>query len=174
VIAVIGSSALTHDGAVIATRTRSAHPPTVKLLSPRPGTTLGSAGNVAIRWKAADADGDPLDVVVSFSTDGGRTLRTLTMGGFAGRTTVPAAQFGRTSNGRIRIAVNDGFDEVVALPTGGQRRRRQGDLRGEAHAEVSSWGRAPPQSCRRRRCPTIRPSSRRRAPSASARRRREM
>jgi hypothetical protein len=122
VIAVIGSSALTHDGAVIATRTRSAHPPTVKLLRPRPGTTLGSAGNVAIRWKAADADGDPLDVVVSFSTDGGRTLRTLTMvASPAGRPCRPPSSAGpataasgspsttaSTRSWRFRLAVNGG------------------------------------------------------------------
>jgi hypothetical protein len=106
---------LTHDGKVIASKARSAHPPTVKLLSPKAGTSIGSTGNVAVRWKAADADGDPLEVTLSYSADGGRHFTNLAIGGFAGATKVPAALFGKATDGRIRITVNDGFDEASAL-----------------------------------------------------------
>jgi hypothetical protein len=106
---------LTRDGVVIATKTRSAHPPTVTLLTPATGARIASTGTVPVTWKAADADGDPLDVVLSYSDDGGRTFRGLAIGGFPGRTTVPAALFSKSTDGRIRIVVNDGFDEASAL-----------------------------------------------------------
>jgi hypothetical protein len=106
---------LTNNGHVVATRTRPARPPTVKLLSPRPGSRIGSTGNVTIRWKADDSNGDPLEVMLLYSADGGRSFHNLALGVFSGQTTtVPAALFSKTTNGRIRIAVNDGFDEVSA------------------------------------------------------------
>jgi hypothetical protein len=106
---------LVSGGAVIARKARSAHPPTVTLLSPAAGAKIGATGKVPVRWKAADADGDALQTTVSYSDDGGKSFKTLALGGFSGATTVPAELFGKASNGRIQVTVNDGFDDVSAL-----------------------------------------------------------
>ena len=100
---------------VLATRSASANAPTVQVISPRAGTRLRSRGNVPIRWQASDPDPDTeLQARVEYSTDGGRTYKPVTAVVGKSEASVPAALFGRTRNGRVRVTVNDGFREATA------------------------------------------------------------
>ncbi|MGI8512647.1 MAG: hypothetical protein ACR2NH_08450 [Solirubrobacteraceae bacterium] len=98
------------SGQVVARAARSAHAPSVRLLSPR-GGTIGRARTVAVRWRAADADRDPLTVFVDYSSDGGRRFRNVFMGPNRGTVALPSRYFTGSSNARIMVRVNDGFNE---------------------------------------------------------------
>lgn len=95
----------------IATRTRTAAAPKVSLVVPSVGTRLGTKPSVPVRWTASDADGDPLESSVDYSADGGRTWRTVSVGVTDGATTLPRSYFARSANARVRVRVNDGFNE---------------------------------------------------------------
>jgi hypothetical protein len=104
-----------HNGSVVARRDRSAHAPTVSVLSPPAGTQLsGSSANI-VRWQAQDADGDPLSVQVEYSVDDGKNYRVLTAGARGNHVSLPGNLFSRSEHARIRVRVNDGFNETVAV-----------------------------------------------------------
>lgn len=100
---------LVYEGKVIAARPRSAHAPRVGPVKVAPG-----ARQVEVAWKASDADGDPLTATVEYSADGGRTWRSV-----AAVSREPArlagALFSRSADARVRVTVNDGFDEAAAV-----------------------------------------------------------
>ena len=99
-----------HDGAVAASRAASAHPPTLRLLAPKPRTVLGKRrGPVVVRWRSADADGDHLTADVEWSGNGGRSYLPVYLGPDRGRAVLARAFFARTANGRVRVTVSDGF-----------------------------------------------------------------
>lgn len=102
------------SGSVAATRARSAHAPRVRLLAPRRGT-IGRGRTVAVRWSATDADGGLLSSSVDYSADGGRRWRTVlqsTRGSGAAR--LPSRYFTGSRDARVRVRVNDGFNQGVA------------------------------------------------------------
>jgi virginiamycin B lyase len=66
------SVAVTANGVTLTSRTRSAHPPTVKFLTPRGGSRAGRTATTSVRWKAHDADGDHLTSTIEYSADAGR------------------------------------------------------------------------------------------------------
>lgn len=104
---------LVRDGTVVSTITRSANAPKVTVLEP--GTArVGAGGRVTVRWRATDADGDPLTASVEYSTDAGRSYRAIGMteGSFM---RLPGRLFARTRTGRLRVVVNDGFDETAGV-----------------------------------------------------------
>jgi hypothetical protein len=94
-----------HGSDRAAARTRSAHAPTVRLTTAKPGR---------VAWKARDADGDTLLASVDYSADGGRSFRTVWSGPSTGRVSLPRALFGRSGNGEARVRVSDGFDQASA------------------------------------------------------------
>ena len=103
---------LVRDGRVLAARARSAHTPTIKILVPN-GKTIGAKGTVTVRWRAADIDGDALTATVQYAADGKHyravgVTRASTM-------RLPAALFARSTRGRIRVIVNDGFSDASAI-----------------------------------------------------------
>jgi hypothetical protein len=114
------SVAIMQGGAAIATRARSAHPPTIRVIAPAKGTTIGTTG--VVRWTANDADGDPLAATVAYSLDGGKRWRTIYSGPNTGSATLPGAYFSASRRARVLVRVNDGFDERGA--TSGRFRAR--------------------------------------------------
>lgn len=52
---------------------------------------------------------------MDYSTDAGRTWRTVVDGPDRGRATVPARALTRARRARVRVSTNDGFDEVAAV-----------------------------------------------------------
>ncbi|HEX3831600.1 MAG TPA: hypothetical protein VHW04_06485 [Solirubrobacteraceae bacterium] len=94
----------------------SAHAPTVKILAPKAGATLGRSGQaVTIRWRAADADPQTkLTAIVQYSTDDGRTFRTLWIGADRRSLQLPARLFVGSRRARVRVRVQDDFHEALA------------------------------------------------------------
>jgi hypothetical protein len=102
-------------GTKAAARVRgSAHSPRVRLLAPRPGIRVTGRG-LDVRWRASDPDGGTLTTTVDYSTDGGRNWRTLSVGPTRGTVTVPIELLEGSSNARVRVRVDDGFNEGVAV-----------------------------------------------------------
>ena len=114
------------NGQLVASATRSANPPTVRLVAPTAGAKVGltastnvrATGTSRVAWEASDADGDALNASVDLSTDGGSTWRTLITGVAGNETTVPNRLFTASTSARIRVRVHDGFHtaEVVSGP----------------------------------------------------------
>jgi hypothetical protein len=104
------------DGSkVVARRARSAHAPRVQLLAPRAGRLPG-VGTVPLRWNATDADGGPLLASVDYSTDAGKTWRTVFVGpAFPNGVNLSSTYFPRSGNARLRLRVGDGFNETAVL-----------------------------------------------------------
>lgn len=102
-------------GTPVAHRDRSAHAPTIKLLAPTPGSKLSGTSVNLIKWLANDADGDPLVVRVEYSADGGKNYRVVTGGVRGNQVALPGSLFSRSRDARIRLRVNDGFNEGVAV-----------------------------------------------------------
>ena len=94
----------------------SAHAPTVKVLAPKAGVAVGRGGQaVTIRWRAADADsGTKLTAIVQYSTDDGRTFRTLWIGADRPSLRLPARLFVGSRRARLRVRVQDDFHETLA------------------------------------------------------------
>ena len=103
------------NGSVVASRDRSAHAPTITLLNPTPGAQLSGTLPNLVKWQAQDADGDPLSVRVEYSTDDGKDYRVLTAGVSSSQAFLPGTLFSRSEHARIRVRVNDGFNETVAV-----------------------------------------------------------
>lgn len=102
-------------GASIATRVRSAHAPTVKLVAPV-GGTIGRAKSVTIRWRATDRDGNALTALVDYSTDGGRRWFSVYEGSGASHSlTLADSYFAGSANARIRVRVSDGFNQTTVV-----------------------------------------------------------
>ena len=108
---------IVRDGAVVARRDRSASAPTARFVSPRRGTRVGRGSKLTIRWQAADADSDPLDIHVEWSARGGRpgTWRSIFLGPNGGTVGLPSEYFAGSDDAFLRLRVNDGFNETVVL-----------------------------------------------------------
>jgi len=88
----------------------------VKILAPKAGATVGRGGQaVAIRWRAADADPQTkLTSIVQYSTDNGRTFRTLWIGPDRRSLQLPARLLIGSRRARVRVRVQDEFHEALA------------------------------------------------------------
>lgn len=114
--AFAGASAveLASAGRVVATRRRSPAAPSLKLSALktrrlRPGSALD------LRWRASDADRDPLGVVIEYSRNNGRSWHVVHQGPSEGRAKIPAMMLGAASRARVRVLVNDGFSTTSAV-----------------------------------------------------------
>lgn len=103
------------NGSVKARRDRSPHAPTVTLLLPDARTQLSGKSATLVKWQAEDADGDPLSTTVEYSADDGETYRVLTTGVIRDNVSLPGSLFSRSNHARIRVRVNDGFNEALAV-----------------------------------------------------------
>ncbi len=102
-------------GASLATATRSAHAPRIRLLSPRRGARVGGRRGVIVSWLASDRDGDRLKVYVEYSRNGGRRWQTISIGSNRGRLRLPSSYLARSRNARVRLRANDGFNETTVV-----------------------------------------------------------
>jgi hypothetical protein len=102
---------IVNAGKVVATRRQSAHAPTVRLA----GLPTFSARDAVVRWSAHDADHDPLEAKISYSSDDGHNYRLVWNGPNRGRVTLPAHYLSSAPRARIRVEVNDGFRTAIAV-----------------------------------------------------------
>jgi hypothetical protein len=97
------------NGVTLATRKKSAHRPVVTIAQ----LPSFHAGNATVRWRAADQDGDSLQVEVDYSGDGGHTFKPVWIGPNRGHARLPERYLFRSANARIRVVVNDGFQSTT-------------------------------------------------------------
>jgi hypothetical protein len=104
------SVVITAGGQDLARRVRSAHAPTARFLSPRPGSRVGRARTTAVRFSARDADGDRLTAKIYYSPDGGRSWKVVAgpLTGTVAR--VPSRLLAGSRDGRLQVRVSDGFN----------------------------------------------------------------
>jgi hypothetical protein len=102
------------NGTVVASRHRSPHAPSLRLLSPRRGSHVRGR-QFTVRWRARDADGDPIAERIDYSLDGGRTWSGIGENAGAQSMRLPASLFARSGNARLRIVADDGFNETRAV-----------------------------------------------------------
>jgi len=94
---------------------RSPNAPTVELLAPKAGASIGGDPPVSIRWSARDADGGALTASVDYSTDDGASWRTVAGGLTVGRVSLPSRLLTASKRARVRIRVSDGLNETAAV-----------------------------------------------------------
>ena len=109
-------------GKVVAGRRAARRAPKVRLRAPRRGARIPRSGSVRVRWTIRRARRGCCTTRVEISADNGRSWRAAASGLVRTRTTIPAALFGGAKRPRIRIVVNDGFNDVTARS--GRLRRR--------------------------------------------------
>jgi hypothetical protein len=94
-------------GALLASVSAGAQPPTISVIAPTGGETL--AGDVTqVAWTASDPDGDPLTFLVQYSPDHGANWQTLA---FPTAETSPAIPTENIQGGpevRLRVLASDG------------------------------------------------------------------
>jgi len=96
---------------VLTTRTVSANPPTIQLITPNGGETIGEQG-VTVSWSMNDADGDPLAATVLFSVDNGQSWQTLAVNITDTQVALAFDTLAGTTQGRMRVIVTDGVNTV--------------------------------------------------------------
>jgi hypothetical protein len=109
------SVAIMRDGIVVGARARSRHTPSVRVLAPRQGARVGRGKTTLIRWHAADRDRDKLVARVDYSIDDGRHYMPLYEGPNRGSASMPSAMLSGSSQARVRVTVNDGFNQTAAI-----------------------------------------------------------
>ncbi|HVP20619.1 MAG TPA: hypothetical protein VMS73_02040 [Anaerolineaceae bacterium] len=92
---------------VVASRSTSAHAPTVTLTEPTPGAQL-KAGPFQVSWTGSDQDGDPLTYSLLYSNNGGATWQSLATGLTGSGIQLNTNQLPGGS-GMLRVVASDGF-----------------------------------------------------------------
>ena len=101
---------VTRGGAPLDRKERS-RPPVVKLTAPATGVHVAGSGGLDVRWTASDPDGDPLHATIDYAA-GGTDWRTVFQGPSAGRATVPGGFLEAGPKARVRVTVDDGFEQA--------------------------------------------------------------
>jgi hypothetical protein len=105
---------LTSHGVVLDRKQRNGAP-RVRLLAPTRRARARAHGSLLVRWSATDPEGDQLQATVDYSFDGGRSWRTVFDGPSTGDASVPGRFLEGSRRARIRVYVNDGFNEANAV-----------------------------------------------------------
>lgn len=101
---------------ILDTRSASLNAPVVQVTTPK-SRVGGSLKPVRVSWAASDADGDQIDVIVDYSSDGGRTWRGVHGGigsGAEGAAELDPHALRNSSTARLRVTALDGFNATVA------------------------------------------------------------
>ncbi len=102
---------VTSGGQVIAARDRSADAPDARLISPRTGARL-RGGAVSVTWQTADSDSGERQIALDYSANGGRTFTPVLTGPDTGRARLAVNLLAASNNARLRLRVNDGFNDT--------------------------------------------------------------
>jgi hypothetical protein len=105
---------LVRDGVVLDRKLRN-RAPQVRLLAPNHRTRTPAHGKLVVKWSASDPDNDVLRATVDYSPDAGRTWRTVFDGPSTGQAIVPGSFLEGSTRARIRVFVNDGFNDAGAV-----------------------------------------------------------
>jgi hypothetical protein len=91
---------------VLAERSASANPPTVTLIAPNGGGTVGP--DSIAQWSASDADGNPLTFNILYSPDNGATWQAVGLD-VSDSTYVISSALPGSTQGLMRVVAMDGF-----------------------------------------------------------------
>ncbi len=101
-------------GVVVASRTASRAAPRARILAPARGRSVGGPKGVVVRWKATDADDDPLEVTLDYSSDGGHSFHNVWAGpNGRGTARLRTELLTASRRARLRLRVSDGFRETT-------------------------------------------------------------
>jgi hypothetical protein len=106
---------IVRNGAVVAQRIRSATAPQLAIHDAVARVRVAGRAGLGISWSATDADGDNLDASVDYSTDDGGHWETIVMGARKAGVELPVTAFRPSTRARVRVNVNDGFNETSAV-----------------------------------------------------------
>ncbi|HMJ81554.1 MAG TPA: hypothetical protein VK504_00210 [Vicinamibacterales bacterium] len=101
-----------HKGKTVAKRLRSKSAPSVRFALAKKGLSLSRAESLDLKWVASDRDGDALEVQIAFSEGEEKPFRPIFMGPNRGSWKMRGRLLSVTGHGRLRITVNDGFNET--------------------------------------------------------------
>jgi hypothetical protein len=87
----------------------SAHAPTVQMLYPNGGETLGPEP-VTVQWQATDLDQDPLVYSVLYSADGGQSWQTVATEWITPAIQIPAMGLPGSEKALFRVIASDGVN----------------------------------------------------------------
>lgn len=105
-------------GHVIAQRRRPAHPPRLRLLRPGRHTVAECrphACTLRVRWRTTSGVAAALQAMVDISGNNGRSWRTVSLGPDLGSVSIPDRLLGYSRHERIRVRLNDGFDQTAVV-----------------------------------------------------------
>jgi hypothetical protein len=108
----LGGVRVFRDGVLVAERVASSHPPSVRIVSPNGGESLGS-GEFTMRIDAHDEDGDPITWSVLQSPDGGETWLPLVLEATGSETTVDPSVGPGGTHAMLRVVATDGMNTVI-------------------------------------------------------------
>ena len=86
--------------------------PSVTISSPG-GGSFGS-GTIPVTWTASDADGDPLEITIEYSADGGTSWTPVAFSSGSDTVQVPVVLLSGSDDARFRVIASDGFHEGSA------------------------------------------------------------
>lgn len=95
-------------GVALAERRVSPHAPTVRVLSPNGGESIGAQANIT--WEASDSDGDPLSYTVFYNTGMDAIWWPIATGVTTTTISVDTSLLPGSAQGRVRVRMTDGMN----------------------------------------------------------------
>lgn len=107
---ITGTSRITimHAASELASRSVSAHAPSVTLLSPNGGESWTAAGTYTVTWTGRDVDGGPLYYTLQYSRNGGAAWQGIGVNLTGTQTLLNASDLGGGAQALIRVTASDG------------------------------------------------------------------
>jgi hypothetical protein len=111
----VDSLQVSNNGTVVTTRQRPAVAPRISVLSPGARSRVGTKPLVTVRWRATNPEHLPLTAMVDYSTNDGRSWRTIFVGPNRDHLTVRSFDLTASRHARIRVRISDGWNQPSAL-----------------------------------------------------------
>ncbi len=111
----VDSIAVASAGVPIASRTRPRSSPRLQIITPHLRARVGGKRKVSVSWRATNPDHQSLTASVDYSRNNGRTWQTVFIGPNTGRASLPGSYLEGSRAALVRVRVNDGFNESVAV-----------------------------------------------------------
>ena len=108
------SIAVLHGDEEVLVQHRSANRPSLSIHGPLAGQVFNAGDSVALSWEGSDLDGDKLDYLVFYSTDGGNSYERLRIAGRNSPTTISANRLENSLQARLAVSVSDGTNSAFA------------------------------------------------------------
>ena len=108
------SIAVLHGDEEILVQHRSSNRPSLSIQGPPAGQVFNDGDSVALSWEGSDLDGDKLDYLVFYSTDGGNSYERLRIAGRNSPKTISASRLENSPRARLAVSVSDGTRSAFA------------------------------------------------------------